>query len=271
MFCTHNSPPQQLHKWLHIFDSSLAQVAEELKKLRSEVEAAEAKEKEMSMLRSSYKSHYRSRYGHLKPLDPKSVLGDHWDIDPSVIADVAYTQPEEAIPEPPEPVEGQEGGFTRSKKEPIPPEPLLVSGLSLDDLKDHSVVMESRVRWLNHLSNMLPLKTQNREARKSLTAERMETEEVVAAYGQVIVFCETEGIAAFVSRLESTTEYLGPGNIIELAELCPAPPGSPNSRDKEAAWEKVLQKRPDWNSHLNGGSLRYWKGIKKDQYTVMNN
>ena len=104
--------------------------------------------------------------------------------------------------------------------------------------------------------------------RKSLTAERMETEEVVAAYAQVIAFAETSSLEELQSRLGAKAEYFGPGNVIDLAELCPAPPGSPNSADKEAAWESVLQKRPEWNSHLWGNSLRYWKGIKKDQYTA---
>ena len=174
---------------------------------------------------------------------------------------------EEDSPSPP--TRGQDGSFVANKKEPLPPDPIETASLSLDTLKDHSVLMEARVRWLNHLSNMLPLKLENRDARKSLTAERMETELVVAAYAQVIAYAESHGGEELQERVGASSEFLGPGNVISLAELCPAPPTSPNSADKEKAWEEIASQRPDWNSHLWGNSLRYWKGVKKDQYQAM--
>ena len=75
-------------------DELATEVGDELHKLRAQLVDATNKEQEMAHLRHAYKSHYRSRYSHLKPLDPKSVLGDHWDVMPQVLDDINYVIPE---------------------------------------------------------------------------------------------------------------------------------------------------------------------------------
>merc|ERR1711907_752095 len=73
------------------------EVEAELRSLRGALRVAQEKEEEMSRLRRLYRGHYRTKYAYLKPHDPSAVLGDHWDIHPSVLADLVSPEKEEEL------------------------------------------------------------------------------------------------------------------------------------------------------------------------------
>lgn len=247
-----------------IEETITATVEEQLSALQEDLQLEHDKEIAMSRLEGIYKSHYRTKYGHMKPHDPNAVLGDSWDVHPNVAPELHTPEKDEPDPcDTPGTPGSSPGGVKRSKKEPVPPEPAELASVDSEILKSHLEIMEARVRWLNQVIAMLPLKVENREARKSLTAERMDTEDVVSAYRQVLECIQQEGLESVCTRLAEMTELIGPGNVVFLAEHCPLAPGTPTqATQRQQEWEKVLQQRPQWNTHLWGDSLRYWKGVK---------
>merc|ERR1711998_77005 len=109
----------------------------------------------------------------------------------------------------------------RHSKEPVMKGAVPLETLTVQEVKDHTVTVEARCRWLRWLLNMLPLKQENRASRRSLTGERMDTDEVLAAYEQVLLCLETAGLEETVQRfVDAGHSKLGPENVVDLAEIC---------------------------------------------------
>lgn len=245
------------------------QIEKEMTELREALKHARKDAAEMKQLRQLYRGYYCSKYGYLKPLDPAIVLGDHWDVQPNVQVDLSSPEKDDGqLLE--SSVSPKTETPTRKKKEPMPPSAVRISELSVETMEDHAITMEARSRWLTQLQNLLPLKVENREARRDLIMERMVADEVAAAYSQIAVSMQHDGEETVRNRLAERAEELSPDNVVGLAEACPLPAGTPSREEaQKQAWAETLRNRDDWECHrwkMTKEMNKFWKGVPKHHY-----